>query len=186
MEELCMEYLEFDNLELLLRSPSTHNFAVAILNDLYAFFITHEFFWLDFAPRNIGVEKNKSKIYLFDFEKGFLNNNDTNIFLFQTYEEYSAFLYLEERRIQYEIDINYLTIVAPYIPLSSKRVRSILDILKLELNYHNYMSIYSKIQHLQIPINGTFPIVEFERVLTEQGYNAYAIYMRDMIMEIIK
>lgn len=94
---VTMSYCEGENLECLLCTPTTRNFAIKILQELLKFVIFNKFFWYDFAPRNILI--NSDSIFFVDFEKG-IDNNVEHLKLFlrnHVFEEYSSFLMKNER-----------------------------------------------------------------------------------------
>ncbi len=94
---LTMSYCEGENLECLLCNSSTRKAAIEILHTLLKFVISNNFFWYDFAPRNILISSDK--IYFVDFEKG-IHSNVKHLKLFlrnHVFEEYSSFLLKNER-----------------------------------------------------------------------------------------
>lgn len=94
---LTMSFCEGENLECLLCEPTTRAFAIAILQAMLNFILTNNFYWYDFAPRNILVSSDT--IYLVDFEKG-IDSKISNLKLFlrnHVFEEYSSFLLKDER-----------------------------------------------------------------------------------------
>ena len=94
-----MNFFNGVNLETLLLIISTRTEAIIFLNKLLEFILLNDFYWVDFSPRNILINKNDKKICFVDFEKGlsFKENNLIHFFRNHVYEEYSSFLLLNER-----------------------------------------------------------------------------------------
>lgn len=94
---LTMSYCKGENLECLLCEPTTRNFGIELLQAMLKFILDNNFYWYDFAPRNILVDS--STIYLVDFEKG-IDDKIKHLKLFlrnHVFEEYSSFLLRNER-----------------------------------------------------------------------------------------
>ena len=151
---LTMSYCEGENLECLLCTSSTRDFAVELLQALFKFIIVNHFFWYDFAPRNILISSNV--IYFVDFEKG-IDNNVKHIKLFlrtHVYEEYSSFLLKNERL--YSADYVYSLyngesdITISISDIKVKRFKAI----ALQLGYDGtiLLSELLKIQHMIINV----------------------------------
>lgn len=94
---LTMSYCQGNNLECLLCDSSSRSFAIELLQTLLNFIIANNFFWYDFAPRNILV--GYDTVYFVDFEKG-IDSSIKHLKLFlrnHVFEEYSSFLLKNER-----------------------------------------------------------------------------------------
>ena len=176
-----MERCFGDNLELLLRHNNTYQKGVNYTNQLLNFFIKSNFYWKDFAPRNILI--NQNEISIMDFERGITNNvPKLNLYLVDSvYEEYGAFILLQDRI--FSIDDVFTTTDTYLIDIeniSSKRVRTILQ----KLGFQKYVSINEYILAVKmIVINELpykeqediiFPILELEEYIKENGYLKYA------------
>lgn len=176
---LLMERCFGNNIELGLRNYNKHAEYVKYINDIFEYIIKNNFYWLDFAPRNIIM--NENNIYLFDFERGFLNSNKkAEEYLTQpnVYEEYGAFLLPKERLFNLE----YLKVTMEGLNLNeinSKRVKMILKAWGYDnlIPFPIYLKALQKIIEVETPIkeNGTikFPIVDLEDFIIKNGHDEY-------------
>lgn len=178
---IYMERLYGDNLELLLRNQTTHDFGVKKINYLLSYFLLNGFFWSDFAPRNILVDG--SNYMIFDFERGFRTNlSDKRLFLINNvYEEYSAFLLPEERI--YSIDDIFQTSTNDTIninEITSQRVKKILLLLGFTENVplSAYVFAIKMIVQNEEPYvknkEIVFPLLELEEFMKLNGKEEYA------------
>lgn len=176
-----MERCYGDNLELILRTANTHNLGVKHINYLIQYLLNMDFYWKDFAPRNVLVNGNNYVIV--DFEKG-INNIKPNIqeyFVDSVYEEYTAFLLPYERLINIsdifelrsEKNINMTDI-------RSNRVREILLLLGYDgvVPFSMYllatkMIVMSEEPYLQ-KNEIIFPLLELEDFIKTNGRKKYA------------
>lgn len=179
--KLTMERCFGDNLEILLRS-SNHDINAILLNELLKYFIDNKFFWKDFAPRNIMI--NDNNIYIMDFERGLLlgDININDYFADTVYEEYSAFLLLNERQISIDkalpLNINDENINIESI--KSNRIKTILKQLGniSSCSLKDYYEAVRMIINAEIPFISkekiVFPLIELEDYIKENGYEKYA------------
>ena len=59
-----MDFFDGVNLEKMLRSTSSRTEAIIFLNKLLEFILLNDFYWVDFSPRNILINKENKKIVL--------------------------------------------------------------------------------------------------------------------------
>ena len=178
---ITMERCFGDNLELILRHRNTYNTGVLFLNSLLKFFIDNNFYWKDFAPRNILVQKNK--ITVLDFERGISNQVSSlqDYFAENVYEEYGAFI-LPNDRI-YDVNDVFDSIDNTLMNISiisSNRVKTILK----NLGYKDYVPIKDYLLAVKMIVTNEtpyidneeimFPILELEEYLKNEGYQKYA------------
>lgn len=175
-----MERCFGDNLEIILRNKETHDKGVVYLNTLASIFLKNNFFWNDFAPRNIIIGENK--IYILDFEKG-ISDYPIKDNLYFMYEEYSAFLLPNEKIY----DINSILSIKPnskktikFKEIKSRRIKQILNYLGYdeEVSYDKYVLAIKMILANEEPYKKeddlVFPLVELEELLIEKGHKKYA------------
>ena len=178
---ITMERCFGDNLELILRHRNTYNTGVLFLNNLLKFFIDNNFYWQDFAPRNILVQKNK--ISILDFDRGISDKVPSiqDYLVNSVYEEYGAFI-LPDDRI-YDINDVYDSIDNTLMNISiisSNRVKTILK----NLGYKDYVPIKDYMLAIKMIVTNEtpykdneeimFPILELEEYLKNEGYQKYA------------
>lgn len=181
-QTIIMEYCKGENLELIIRNNSTREYGVKSLHTLLNLILNNNFYWYDFAPRNILISENE--ITFVDFERGINpNENELQYLRGLVYEEYVAFLLPNERPILNErlfaIDkkddykINFDDI-------KSNRIKALLKKLNLnekQINYSTYLHMWNLIVSAETPRkNGNtiiYPIVEMERDLADKGYDYY-------------
>ena len=194
-----MEYFDGENLENMLRTPPTRNEAVTFLNKLLEFIIVNDFYWVDFSPRNILINKSKKEICFVDFEKGLNFNNNSLIDFFRNhvYEEYSSFLFLNERILNgkeiFKLRPEEKNILHSKNEIKIKRVKATAD----KLNYpdiitqNDFLEIYRMFLIAELPEkiseNIIFPRVELERILETKKTNpkAYDEYA-EKIIQLVK
>lgn len=194
-----MEFFNGVNLETLLRTGSSRREAIEFLNRLLEFILLNNFYWVDFSPRNILIDKKTNKICLVDFEKGlsFKENNLMHFFRNHIYEEYSSFLLLNERILNGE-EIFKLQPYEKNISISKneikvKRVKTTAD----KLNYPNiitqeqFLNIYILFLIAELPrITNEqiiFPRIELEEILETKKTNPFAYEeYADKILELVK
>ncbi len=182
---LIMEECIGDNVELMLRSLPKRKLGVQILYSIMKFILNQNFYWHDFAPRNILFNELASEITFVDFERGITldnNINKLNYFRENVYEEFVAFLLPDERPCSvdtifslhneddYHLNINNI---------KSNRIR----LLSKKLGYSNTILFSQYLQMIKMLIvaeepfenceNIEFPIVELERILAQDGYDRY-------------
>lgn len=178
---ICMERLYGSNLELMLRNQTTHDYGVKKLNYLLDYLMNSNFYWKDFAPRNILI--NDEKYMIFDFERG-LDTKKINKQCFlinNVYEEYSAFL-LPKERIYHENDVFNVTSnkKIEVSRIKSERIKKILSFL----GYSNEVpiSIYALAVKM-IVVNEEpyikdkeiiYPLIELEEFIKSKGKEEYA------------
>lgn len=177
---ICMyiSYFKGENLEKILKNQRTHHKGVEFLNGVLKTLINNEIYWLDFAPRNISISERE--ICLFDFEKGFTKTS-LKEFQFLIYEEYSAFLLINERILEEYSELEK-SVDLKKIKLNSKRIEALSKYFNYnELNNHIFISILKKIIELETPIklNGAivYPILKLEYLLANYGYEFYSYYL---------
>lgn len=178
---ITMERCFGDNLELILREINTYHKGVSFANDLLNFFITNNFYWKDFAPRNILISDDN--ISICDFERGVSNQikNLQSYFLDSVYEEYGAFI-LPDDRIYHEKEIfkSDNNKLINFNDISSKRVKTILNILGYHdyAPYKEYVLVVKMIVENETPYIKNdkiiFPLLELEKYINEKGYEEYA------------
>ena len=178
---LIMERCYGNNLELLLRNNQTYDDGVIYLNYLLDFFIKSNFFWKDFAPRNILIDDDK--ISIVDFERGISEkiNNLQLYFVDSVYEEYGAFVLPDDRiySIEKVFTSNDNNLIS-FSNISSKRVKMILQIQ----GYNNYAPIKDYILAVKMIVTNEipykenddiiFPLLELEGYIKKNGYQEYA------------
>ena len=177
-----MERFYGTNVELGLRDLSTHKKYVEYLNFIFLYFLQNNFYWLDFAPRNILI--NEDSICLFDFERGFLAEQKSNLeYLRQpnVYEEYAAFLLPEERI--YSIRDIFMSEDSHLInieEIGSKRVKTILKLWNYIdfVPYSVYLKALQTIVEAEIPyFEGAeirYPLVKLEEFINTHSHEEYA------------
>ena len=134
---LQLEYCMGNNLEFLLRDADTHKRGVNILNSILDFLINNRIYWVDFAPRNVIL--SESKIYIVDFEKGFMDEESSLVDVLRNhiYEEYCLFLFRDERKkivdgiFDVETDSN---VVIRVDSIKNNRIREIAKLLGYKTN----------------------------------------------------
>lgn len=173
---IVLNYIEGTNLEALLKSQTTYTCAKSFLQALLSFFIKIGFHWLDFSPRNIIISFEQKSIVLVDFEKGFVDVNSYE-YISLIIEEYGAFLLPEDNKY-YDKILTLLQenskLVENMILSKSKR----LMVLSQLLNSNNYIELYASLIIAEIPYKSdtntmVFPIVNYEKILSEFGYDAW-------------
>lgn len=194
-----MDFFNGVNLEKMLRTTSSRTEAVLFLNKLLEFILLNDFYWVDFSPRNILINKENKKICFVDFEKGleFKNNNLIRFFRNHVYEEYSSFLLLNERILNGE-EIFKLQQLEKNITMNKNKIK--IKRVKATANKLNYSDIITQDQFLgiyrmfliaELPyyVNDEiiFPRVELEKILETKKTNhiAYEQYA-DKIIELVK
>ncbi len=191
---LSMSYCSGKNLELLLRDPDSRQSAIPFLQSLMKFILKHNFYWQDFAPRNIII--NDKTIYLVDFEKGlhFSIDNLQAFFRNHVFEEYSSFLLPNERLISAEqifhpsseeknkqIHVDDIKV---------KRIKSIAIALKYSdiISMETYLNIQKMIIRAEEPFyNGQsiiFPRIELVKMLENKKMNpsVYQKYANEILI----
>lgn len=194
-----MDFFNGINLETLLRSITSRTEAITFLNKLLEFILLNDFYWVDFSPRNILINKNDKKICFVDFEKGlsFKENNLIHFFRNHVYEEYSSFLLLNERILNgkeiFELQPTEKDITINKNEIKVKRVKATAN----KLNYpdfitqEQFLDIYRMFLIAELPqiVNNQiiFPRVELETILETKKTNllAYEEYA-DKILELVK
>ena len=171
-----------DNLELILRNLEKRDEGVQILHSIMKYLLENNFYWKDFAPRNILI--NENKIFFVDFERGLELQKNIDLkkyFRENVYEEYVAFLLPEERPLKLfqvfnlvdeensNIDIN---------DIKSTRVKAIAKKLNItQMTIKDYLKIIQMIINVEEPKksgdNIVFPIVELEDIASTKGFEAY-------------
>lgn len=194
-----MDFFDGINLEKLLRTTTSRTEAIVFLNKLLEFILLNDFYWVDFSPRNILINKENKKICFVDFEKGlsFNQNNLIHFFRNHVYEEYSSFLLLNERILNgeeiFKLQPSEKTITLNKNDIKIKRVKATAN----KLNYPDiitqdqFLEIYRMFLIAELPqtINNKiiFPRVELEKILETKKTNpiAYEQYA-DKIIELVK
>ena len=178
---ITMERCFGDNLELILRHYNTYNKGVIFLNSLLKFFIDNNFYWQDFAPRNILIQNNK--ISILDFDRGISDKVSSlqNYLVDSVYEEYGAFSLPNDRIYNindvYDSSDNTLINIST---IKSRRVRTILNLLGFKdyVPIKDYMLAVKMIVTNETPYKNNkeilFPILELEEYLKNEGYQKYA------------
>lgn len=194
-----MDFFDGINLEKLLRTTTSRTEAIVFLNKLLEFILLNDFYWVDFSPRNILINKENKKICFVDFEKGlsFNQNNLIHFFRNHVYEEYSSFLLLNERILNgeeiFKLQPSEKTINLNKNDIKIKRVKATAN----KLNYPDiitqdqFLEIYRMFLIAELPqtINNKiiFPRVQLEKILETKKTNpiAYEQYV-DKIIELVK
>ncbi len=182
---LIMEECIGNNLEIMLRSVESRKLGIQVLHSIMKFILDENFYWHDFAPRNILFNDLAAEISIVDFEKGITLDSNTNIlhyFREGVYEEYSAFLLPEERPISADtiyslhnekdyyknindLKSNRIKLLAREYGYSQKILYSqYLQLIKLLVIAEEPFQKHNKI---------VFPIVELEDILQKKGYANY-------------
>ena len=208
-----MDFFDGNNLESMLRSSITRKEAIIFLNKLIEFILVNDFYWVDFSPRNILINKSNKKICFVDFEKGlsFKNDNLIDFFRNHVFEEYSSFLLLNERILNgkeiFKLRPEEEAITHYKNDIKIKRVKATANklnypdiIVKATANKLNYPDIITQNEFLEIyrmfliaelpqKSNGNiiFPRVELEKILETKKTNhmAYDEYA-DRIIQLVK
>ena len=178
---IVMERCFGNNLELMLRYKTTYNDGVMFLNSILNFFLSNNFYWKDFAPRNILIDKNK--ISIMDFERG-ISEKVQNLQLYfvdSVYEEYGAFLLPNDRL--YSIEDIFASNDNNLIALSSISSKRVKTILKIQ-GYNDYVPIKDYILAVKMIVTNEipykkndeiiFPLLELEDYIKKYGYQEYA------------
>lgn len=179
--KICMSRCYGDNLELILRDMKSHKEGVEYINGLFKCFIENNFYWKDFAPRNIMIDNDV--IYIMDFERGLGDENlSINDYLVDiVYEEYSAFLLPSERLV--DVNSVYQSLdsrIIVFDNIKSRRVRNILRLTHGEedVTYKDYLFAIKSIVICETPYieNGVikYPILELEEYMKQNGVEKYA------------
>ncbi len=194
-----MDFFDGKNLESMLRSGITRKEAIMFLNNLLEFILVNDFYWVDFSPRNILINEINKKICFVDFEKGlsFKNINLIDFFRNHVFEEYSSFLFLNERILngneifKLRPEEEEITHYKNYIKI--KRVKATAN----KLNYpdiitqNQFLEIYRMFLIAELPQKSSgniiFPRVELEKILETKKTNpmAYDEYA-DKIIQLVK
>lgn len=194
-----MEFFNGINLEKMLRTASSRQEAIKFLNKLLEFILLNDFYWVDFSPRNILINKKNKKICFVDFEKGleFKCNNLIHFFRNHVYEEYSSFLLLNERILNgekiFKLQPLEKNITINKNEIKIKRVKATAN----KLNYPDtitqdqFLEIYRMFLIAELPkyVNNEiiFPRVELEKILETKKSNQYAYdQYADKIIELVK
>jgi len=199
---LTMEECKGQNLEIMLRTMGQREEGKKFLNAMLNFMLNNNFYWHDFAPRNILVNQNEKEISIVDFERGIkleglsFINYVRDFIRENVYEEYAAFLLPSERvfeakkifslnndEIDYDVDLK---------KVKSKRVKNIAQKLHLPtpITYSKYLEIIYMLIKAETPYcrnaEVIFPIVELEDILLTSGYNDYTneILKRNNMLEL--
>lgn len=174
---ISMEFCLGKNLEFYLRNRETYNEGQLILNELLQFLIENKIYWLDFAARNIIIGENE--IYLVDYEKGFARKNTKikDFFRNHVYEEYCIFLFLKDRRYNFEEILDLKNEKNDMIDISKiKCIRSskLAELLGYKKNitkkeYLNILKMLIDVQEPKIVENKFyFPCVDFDKIFSNK------------------
>ena len=193
---LTMSFCTGNNLECILRNTETHSIGVHILNVLLSFILENNFYWYDFAPRNILI--NDDTIFFVDFEKG-IDTEIKHLMLFlrhHVYEEYSSFLLPHERIIsaetvfsKYDGEVDYLI---PISDIKMKKIKSVATALGYDasISLVQLLNVQKMIISAEEPYfkNETiiFPRIKLVELLKDKvtNPNVYEIYAK-IILETI-
>ncbi len=180
-EKIYMERCYGKNLEISLREQHNHKKGVVYTNSLLEHFINNNFFWKDFAPRNILIDEKE--ISIMDFERGITNkvNSLNEYFWDSVYEEYSAFLLPFERIYNHDNILQTNSIDEISIDsINSKRIRNILK----QLGYEKVAPLSKYVLAIRMIIINEepyikendiiFPLIELEDYISENGHEMYA------------
>lgn len=162
---LTMSFCNGENLECMLCNPATRNFAIEILQATFTFIINNNFFWYDFAPRNILVDSEN--IYFVDFEKG-IDNSISNIKLFlrhHVFEEYSSFLLKSERifnsEFVYSLYTNEQDKILKTSDIKVKRFKAV----ALQLGYNDTITLSQLLNIQKLIINAEEPYIKAGEII---------------------
>ena len=194
-----MDFFDGDNLEIMLRSGITRKEAIIFLNQLLEFILANDFYWVDFSPRNILINKKNKKICFVDFEKGlsFRNDNLIDFFRNHVFEEYSSFLFLNERILNgkeiFKLRPFEKAITHDKADIKVKRVKATANKLNFPntITQNQFLEIYRMFLIAELPQksdgNIIFPRVELEKILETKKTNpmAYDEYA-DRIIQLVK
>ena len=190
---LEMSFCEGNNLEYILRNPETHEYGVAFLQKILFFMLDNNFYWIDFAPRNILL--GDKKIFLVDFEKGIdsINIKIQDFLRNHVYEEYGSFLFEHERVFlpdyvfsMREDEVNDIFKIEDIGP---KRIKATAKALGYNdtITKQQYLEIVKMFIIAEEPFEKSglfvFPRIELEHVLKDKLTNpkAYDNYAREII-----
>lgn len=192
---LSMSFCKGDNLEILLRTPSHRQHAILILHAIFNFILENNFYWYDFAPRNILIDDDK--ISFVDFEKGLrFDVVDLKAFLRnRVYEEYSSFLLKEERIFTvdniFELDdCDKIDNFCKVEDIKIKRVQATAIALGYAgaISKEQYLNIYRMFLIAEEPFveqdELIFPRIELEEILATKNINLNAY--NDYALKIVK
>lgn len=194
---LIMEECIGENLELMLRNDTKREVGKNFLNAAMNFCLSEKFYWHDFAPRNMIVNRQDKIISLVDFERGVTldsNFNQKKYLRENVFEEYVAFLLPEERPIRtsrvFELQDEADTLM-DVRSIKSNRVKKMAKKLNLPDNilYSQYLKIIYMLIKAEEPLRRQgkviFPIVQLEEILAKDGYDTYIneVYKRNNILE---
>lgn len=180
---LLLDYIPGVNLEISLRDNCTYSFGAEVMKNILSFMTTIDFFWLDFAPRNIIISEQTREIFLVDFEKGFLSSyHSAYEYLALIMEEYSAFLlpvdnpYLDDLDSLFHKNKDLLRV---HLLRKSKRIAALINLLgKSQIDRADTdIAIYIALIRAQIPRKKRdsiqFPIVDWEQILLDNDYEIW-------------
>lgn len=198
-EMVKMDFFHGTNLETLLRTIPSRQEAILFLNKLLEFILLNDFYWVDFLPRNILINKEDKKICFVDFEKGlsFKENNLIHFFRNHVYEEYSSFLLLNERILNgeeiFKLQPTEKNITINKNEIKVKRVKATANKLSYPdfITQEQFLDIYRMFLIAELPkiVNEEifFPRVDLEKILETKKTNslAYEEYA-DKILELVK
>lgn len=154
------------NLEFILRSKNEEyrKLGVKILNRILFFCLSNNFYWVDFAPRNIII--NNNEIFIMDFEKGisFEDNNLKKYFRNHVYEEYSSFILPEENMIDEEFVFTLgkeeENKILKVNKINAKRIQSVIK----KLGYKDYINLSEYYNAFKILIFAEKPFLENHKI----------------------
>ena len=185
-ETIKMEFFKGKNLETLIRNKDTHTEYVYFLNYLLDFLISNNFSWGDFAPRNILVSSNE--ICLVDFEKQFYNKIDnlSEYLHNHVYEEYSSFLFLNERIFSIDDVFSIDSFKNEKINIDDIKIKRLKYLAKTmfennnSIYYADYLKIWKYILTAEIPFiyndNFIFPRLFLSNILENKLVNDVCYY----------
>lgn len=186
LKTLTMSYCSGDNLETLLRRESSRKYAIPLLEALLKFIINNSFAWVDFAPRNILIDKHT--ISFVDFEKD-LDFKIPNLFSFlryHIYEEYSSFLLPKERLFQtnkvFSLQNDEVEYYMSVNDIRIKKIKSVATALNYEtLSFSEYLNIQKMIIFAQEPFilknSIIFPRIYLSKILENRHKDPYAYFL---------
>ena len=178
---IVMEKCQGDNLEISLREMENHKNSAEYNNKLLQLFINKEFYWHDYAPRNILIDKGE--IWIMDFERGLSDKCELPLYLLNNvYEEYSAFLLPEEREVDLDKIINNSNNSMINVKdIKSQRFRIISRMMygeKEQISIKEFSKVIKSILCAEEPYIENdqiiYPLLELEDYVAEYGREKYA------------
>lgn len=172
-------------MEHLLRG-NTHKDGCEFLNALLTFLCHNQFYWLDFAPRNIIISESRKLIILVDFERGINASLTPKHFLTRIYEEYMIFLLPSENILSKKVMISLQPADTEFLK-QSKRIKTIKEVLAHRSIVVSNVDVFKELLRLEEPIVAKneiyFPVVGLDDLLSKNGYYSFAVFISSIIVK---